>query len=195
MDNLSLFTLLLACATFLLAGAASWTIWQNYKFREKDRKERLLNEIIEWAIDVYECGIKDKDKVTMDFVSRYLCSTYRVKEDLDSGMRLIECSELGDIYTDFSVLQGRGQYSVEISNTIFKQHLNFKTSVNKLYSDTKDHMEIVNRYYKEMSEDINNVKWDTNEHIDDIHNHRQQIYSSAVKVIEEATKFKTENLN
>ena len=59
MDNLSLFTLLLACATFLLAGAASWTIWQNYKFREKERKEQLLNKIIEWAVDIIKSGYSE----------------------------------------------------------------------------------------------------------------------------------------
>ena len=43
MDNLNLFTLLLACATFLLAGAAFWTILQNYIFRNKERK-RIIKE-------------------------------------------------------------------------------------------------------------------------------------------------------
>ena len=60
MDNLSLFTLLLASATFLLALAAFWTIWQNYKFREKDRKERLLNEIIDWAEGVIKSGFSNE---------------------------------------------------------------------------------------------------------------------------------------
>jgi len=44
-----------AGATFLLALAAFWAIWQNYIFRRKERKERLLNEIIEWAIDIHHC--------------------------------------------------------------------------------------------------------------------------------------------
>jgi len=58
MDNLSLFTLLLACATLLLAGASFWTIRQNYKLRDKDRKERLLNEIIEWAVEIHTASLK-----------------------------------------------------------------------------------------------------------------------------------------
>jgi hypothetical protein len=31
-----------AGGTFLVAVAAFWTIWQNKRFRKKDRKERLL---------------------------------------------------------------------------------------------------------------------------------------------------------
>jgi hypothetical protein len=41
-----------AGATFLLALAAFWAIWQNYSLNKKERRERLLNEIIEWAIDI-----------------------------------------------------------------------------------------------------------------------------------------------
>jgi hypothetical protein len=53
---LAIGTLMLALVTLILAGASLWTIRQNYKLREKDRKERLLNEIIEWAMDVINCG-------------------------------------------------------------------------------------------------------------------------------------------
>ena len=52
MDRLSLMTLILAAVTFFLAVAAFWSIWQNYVFRKKDKKDRLLSDIIEWAIDV-----------------------------------------------------------------------------------------------------------------------------------------------
>jgi len=41
-----------AGATFLLALAAFWAIWQNHSLRKKERKERLLSEIIEWATDL-----------------------------------------------------------------------------------------------------------------------------------------------
>lgn len=41
------------CATFLLALAAFWAIWQNYSFRKKDRKrlikERALTIVRNWV--------------------------------------------------------------------------------------------------------------------------------------------------
>ena len=54
MNILSLFTLFLAIATFLLAGAAFCAIWQNHLLQKRERKERLLNEIIEWARESYK---------------------------------------------------------------------------------------------------------------------------------------------
>jgi hypothetical protein len=62
MDTLSSVTLTLAVATFLMAVAAFLAIWQNYKFKEKDRKERLLNEVIEWAMDVGKCGFETDEE-------------------------------------------------------------------------------------------------------------------------------------
>ena len=45
-----------AGVTLLLAFAAFWAIWQNHSFRKKEYKRRLLNEIIEWAVDILSCG-------------------------------------------------------------------------------------------------------------------------------------------
>lgn len=38
-----------ALTTMLLAIAAFWAIWQNYKFRKEDRQSQSLNEIRTWA--------------------------------------------------------------------------------------------------------------------------------------------------
>lgn len=48
-----------ALATLILALAAFWAIWQNYSLHKRERKERLLNEIIEWAWDVLKLIPKD----------------------------------------------------------------------------------------------------------------------------------------
>ena len=50
-------TLVLACVTAILAIGTFITIRQNKIFREKDRKERLLNEIIEWASSIAKSAI------------------------------------------------------------------------------------------------------------------------------------------
>ena len=41
-----------AITTMLLAIAAFWAIWQNRLLQIRERKERLLNEIIEWAENI-----------------------------------------------------------------------------------------------------------------------------------------------
>jgi hypothetical protein len=48
-----------ALATLLLALGAFWTIRQNYIFHRKERKEKLLNEIIEWANRAARCGYEE----------------------------------------------------------------------------------------------------------------------------------------
>lgn len=45
-----------AVATLLLALGAFLTIRQNYCLHARERRERLLNEIIEWATQILECG-------------------------------------------------------------------------------------------------------------------------------------------
>jgi hypothetical protein len=51
-DPVAIATLVLAFVTVFLAFGTFWSIRQNRVFREKDRKEQLLNEIIDWAIKV-----------------------------------------------------------------------------------------------------------------------------------------------
>ena len=46
----------LAIATFSLAGAAFWAIWQTRGIQKSEKRQRLLSEIIEWAIDITKCG-------------------------------------------------------------------------------------------------------------------------------------------
>ena len=47
-----------AGATFLLAIAAFWAIWQTRSIQKRERKERLLNEIIEWATEIHTVSLK-----------------------------------------------------------------------------------------------------------------------------------------
>ena len=59
-----------AGATFLLALAAFWTIWQNYQSQKRERKERLLKEINDWAIygwsEVCPSGLGNWSKERLD---------------------------------------------------------------------------------------------------------------------------------
>ena len=47
-----------AGATFLLALAAFLAIWQNHNLKKREQRQRLLNEIIEWAIEILKCGME-----------------------------------------------------------------------------------------------------------------------------------------
>jgi len=56
-------TLLLAIATFVLAGIAVYSIIQNQLLHKKERRERLLNEIIEWAVEILKFDPMPKQTV------------------------------------------------------------------------------------------------------------------------------------
>jgi hypothetical protein len=58
-----------ASVTLMLAGAAVWAIMDNRYGRRVDRKERLLNEIIEWVVDVVRCGFSVEFPTILEDVS------------------------------------------------------------------------------------------------------------------------------
>lgn len=45
----------LAIATFVLAVAAFWAIWQTRSIQKGEKRRTLLNGIIHWAVDVIHC--------------------------------------------------------------------------------------------------------------------------------------------
>lgn len=106
MDTLSRMTLTLAIATFLLAIAAFGTMWQTRNIRKAERRERLLNEIIDWAIDITRVnfggeitvtpGISQQTQGRQDNVNRLLnCQLLAVKgEELLEPMALSVSKEL-----------------------------------------------------------------------------------------------------
>lgn len=47
-----------ASATFLLAIAAFWAIFQNRNIQKRNRRESILNEIIDWATEIHTTSLK-----------------------------------------------------------------------------------------------------------------------------------------
>jgi hypothetical protein len=67
-----------AGATFLLALAAFWAIWQNYSLHKKERKEHLLNEVIDWAEDIRKSSSEsiDPSKIVLDDPTMQIASQH-----------------------------------------------------------------------------------------------------------------------
>lgn len=85
--------------TISLAIAAFLSIRQTRKIRENERKHRLINEIIDWAIDVGKCGND--------------IAFTRLAADMDEqpwGKLTIS-----QIHATLREIQPRGEYIVEIS--------------------------------------------------------------------------------
>ena len=101
LSDLVFATGIMAFGTIILAIASFWTIRQNYKFREKDRRERLLNEIIEWATDIAKCGL-EKD----------LPDTSHITDVNDGKLHLAYSTNI--LAKSFQSMRGRNQYIRQI---------------------------------------------------------------------------------
>jgi hypothetical protein len=170
MDTLSWVTLLLAITTFALAVAAFVTIWQNHLLQKRERREKILNEIIEWAIDVSKCGL--------EIDVRFFNDLFKAK-DIEE-MNWFGSSVRLDLLSGFLVVSTRSDYVSRMA-CAFGENLNGATleTVEKL----KEHIELLRKNYQD--------KGKGKATSDDIGKHRDQLTESANKVVKEATKIKT----
>jgi len=118
-DPVAIATLVLALVTAILAITSFWIIQQNYKFREKDRKERLLNEIIQWAEGILLFGVgetvrenwaaySDEQKTTKQSAMR---KGFGFMDILDKGVKIryvssnIDATLESHVYSTMKLLQ------------------------------------------------------------------------------------------
>jgi hypothetical protein len=173
MDNLSWVTLTLSIATFFLAGAAFWTIWQNRQYGIRERKESLLNEIIEWAVDVakysLEKGIFDESIPVIGLQA-------------ESAL-----PALLDSVTGFRIARVR---SVYISNIASEFAPMLKKSIDNLNDEIKSQIKLIMEYKRK-----DTPTWPADDIVAKISGNNERTYSFATKVIEEATKTKTKDIS
>ena len=119
-----------AGTNFLLALAAFWTIWQNYSLRKSEKRERLLNETIDWVLDVA------KPKYALSLMS--LDYTFS-EEDQTNIIQLSQAS-----YTHLLIV--RGKYIGKIA-LIFTQDLS--TAVEYVRSNLEEHSKLIDDWIKD----------------------------------------------
>ena len=110
--NINALLAISAGATFLLALAAFWAIWQNHQIQKRERKERLLNEIIEWAEDVARWNFK-----SFNFIEAQISEESWVE------------SSLGEIVSQFQAVEAKGAYINTIVLSSFKGKRKLLTAV------------------------------------------------------------------
>ena len=177
-----------AGATFLLALAAFWAIWQNYSLRQKERKERLLNEIIEWAIDVTNWRSESK-KVFKEMVG----ITDIKQQEVFTHAHIVEVKE------GFVGMSGRNQYISSISRE-FKQDL--QEVAIKLIEDLEAYIELLDEWQQVKADAIAQDLIKAEEYITKdgeyttkADEYALQLDKSASRVIDEAAKIKTRDIS
>lgn len=150
----------------LFLGIMAWrTIRQTRIIQKAEKRERLLNEIIEWALDVA------KPTYALNLV--HLTSSTINEEDKVSAYELGEASH-------FDILRIRSDYIAKIT-LIFTKDL--KMAVEKVRDDLEEHNKLIDDLLdgKDISEAIGK--------------HDYEVTQSANKVIEEAVKIKTRDIS
>ncbi len=181
-------------ATLVLAGAAilsfeeSRRLRKQYKEKEEhDRKEGILNEIIEWAIDVGKCGL-EKD----------LPDTSRIS-DMNEG-KLHLAYSLNILAKTFQSLRGRNQYTSQIVLT-FSSDL--QKAAKALINDIEEHINLLDalsgiitvKFVSITKDNLEEYLAQLNMAVTQIGEHKLRLEESTSKVIKEAVKIKTKDIS
>lgn len=159
----------LSAVTVALGIGAASIIHTNI-LQRKERKERLLNEIIEWAIVVTNCG---KRSDLSDLL--YLADN---KQEAFLSLRLTEAA------LSIGLMKGRNEYISKVA-LIFGQEL--QEDVDMLIDCLEEYKELLDEEGKDTSISL--------ESIEKIESHDSQLIILATKVIKEATEIKTRDIS
>jgi hypothetical protein len=185
-------TAITSIATITLAFAAFWTIWQNYKFREKDRKERLFNEIIEWAIDVIKCGstvnIQSTNSYYKTLIENNFVDLKRDKQQmmlnaLNKDIDHVLINRFAELLFKYQVVDARGEYILNVSKV-------FPEKINSNVIEVKEKLVHTQKTLKDYIENISNEL--NRQRVSDYEHELQESGKSLIKVI---TDFKNKGVN
>jgi hypothetical protein len=171
-SNVAFGTGILAIATIGLAIAASWAIWQNYQFHARERKERLLNEIIEWAESVAKSSLE-----TGVFDETIPVSGLAAERALP---------ELLDSVADFRVARAESVYISSIASEISPK---LKKSVDNLTEEIKGQIKFLMEYKRK---DI--PTWPANEVVAKIAGNNERLYNLAETLIDDTANILKKDL-
>lgn len=144
MDTLSCITLILAIATFGLAGTAVWSILQTRNIQKREYKHRRLNEIIEWATKVISWRPENRT------VFREMAN----KEDNRLSQRLMH-AHIAEVQAFFTAITGLNKYISKLSLT-FQQGL--PEDIQKLINDLETFTDFLGAWGGRLFTDIDRGK-------------------------------------
>lgn len=167
-------------AVIVALGIGVASILHTQSIQKKERRERLLNEIIEWAIDISRSR---PEEIYRDIAR--IREEAKEQEFLAANIRIIMDSLVG--------MRGRNQYTSSIARKVDKT---LKESVDKLINEMESYIALLYEWETiivsavDRSTAVNNTEeFDKAEYKEDF------IKELANEVIEEATKIKTNDIS
>jgi len=165
-------TILYAGVTLLLAGVAVWSIMDNRYARRIDRKERLLNEIIEWAEDIRKSSSESIDPNEIIF---------------DTPIEQMATQRgFYNLRLRYQAISVKSEYMEGIAKKVFGNELLFATEIvtqklGEIIYILKDYLTNRGASQKEKNEEVETYK--------------QSLDNYAEDLIREATKIKTKDIS
>jgi len=186
-DLISLIAAIIVGGGTLTLAVMTWkSIRQTRSIHEREQRQRLLNEIIEWAEDIAKCGL-EKD----------LPDTSRITDMNDAKLHLANSTQI--LARSFQSMRGRNQYINKVVST-FSQDL--QEATNSLIKDVEEHIKLLDiLYYVVTVEFVSVTNNNIAEYMSQIGKSTTQIATSKLKLeefankaIDEAAKIKTKDI-
>jgi len=174
-----------AGVTFLLAVAAFWAVRQNYIFRREERRERLLNEIIEWG---QLLASWPESKISQGFTSRYPSK---------GSVSTIIYGRVGKQIDDLLSINGRNLYTIKLSK-IFNAKL--RNAITNTIKHIDNYKEYLIQWKTELQGEVDKgtIRISIGDNYlsksSNVEAYISNLKVNAEKVIEEATNIKTKDL-
>ena len=178
-DWINLIAAILVGGGTLFLGIMAWrTIRQTRSIQKAERRERLLNEIIEWAENFTK---HPSTKIFGDLVNA-------------AGTEKVSLHVHAHIAEVLGNLSGQVGNSVYINKISQKFNKGLQDIVSKLSKDLDVYLNFLNKWYYSMSETIIKKQSTGEEHFKKADELARQTTLSAINVIEEATKIKIRDI-
>ena len=177
-----------ALATLILALGAFLAIWLNHNLQKRERRDRLLNEIIEWAIDVAAYELKHESVNTWSFVEfkEFINAVVNSNVEYMRHLRkaLVRCQYIGAV-----ALRLDETLSQCVKSLV--ENIEEHTSYLVITRDDKPSLyeQVENKVYPDKQQF---QKWQ--EACKKVEQHKTQLSESAYKVVEQATILKTKEI-
>ncbi len=174
-------------ATLLLAYVTYRIIKSDRQRESRDRKERLLNEIIEWAIDVSQCEFMADVSDLREIVSKYIGTKQEgdirqkdanFKKDLKAAMIV----DMGNVLIRYRAFTVRNLYIVDVADT-------FGGDLKKATDLLCIHVQAHTRLLEKLQDQYDEL------HEERVSKHSPYLEQYALNVTKEAVKLKRKDIN
>lgn len=182
-----------AWATIVLAGIAALSFEESRRLRkqykereERDRKERLLNEIIQWAIDVSNCEFMTDVSDLREIASKYIGTkeegNIRQKDtNFKRELKAAMIVDMGNILIRYRAFKVRNLYIVDVADT-------FGGDLKKATELLCIHVQAHTRLLEKLQDQYDEL------HEERVNKHSPYLEQYALDATKEAVKLKRRNI-